>query len=397
MPSSSVYSCHTSNGASVQIIKSSPVLESRTRTGASKFWQGHVYQDGRKFYTGTSYWQVNLKGVKSKVTFSEPYEALPKNVGRANETSALIQAHSEFDSFVLKQRDKGYSDAGSIGLSVDIESDSPLNRDSNPLPMLAHKFRDHGHKVKFPCFVQPKLDGMRMLFNGERAWSRGNKAIIPDVIKHLLGNTQGYILDGELILPGNGPLQDTMSAAKKFRPGISDKLQYWVYDIVDPTKTYAERKKILEGLHSDLGNKNIIFTPTPECISADGIQLMHKQYVGAGYEGTIIRDPKALYEVGHRSYGLMKLKDAFDEEFEIVDVIEGGGIAAGQAIFKCKTKNGGIFDSTPQATHTDRREMFKERDKLIGKWATVKHYGYTKDGIPMFQNTVAVRDWDDFN
>ncbi len=378
----------------MQIIKSSPVLVSRTRTGASKFWQGHVYEneDGDQFYTGTSYWQVNLKGVKSKVTFSEPYEAIQKNVGRANETTAYDQAHSEFDSFVKKQRDKGYSEE----LSIDLETGGGIIV-GNPLPMLAHKFRDHGHKVKYPCFVQPKLDGMRMLFNGERAWSRGNKAIIPEVIKHLLVNSQGYILDGELILPGNGPLQDTMSAAKKFRPGISDKLQYWVYDIVDPTKTYAERKKILEGLHGDFKNPNIILTPTIECISEEGVRLMHTQYVGKGYEGTIIRDPKGLYEIGHRAYSLMKMKDVFDEEFEIIDVFEGGGIAAGQAILKCKTKDGEIFDSTPQATHADRKEMFKDRDNLIGKWATVKHYGYTKDGIPMFQNTVAIRDWEDFN
>jgi len=380
----------------VKIIKSSPILESRTRTGASKFWQGHVYQDGRKFYTGTSYWQVSLKGVKSKVTFSEPYEALPKNVGRANETSALIQAHSEFDSFVLKQRDKGYGDAGSIGISVDIESDSPLTRDSNPLPMLAHKFSDRKHNVTFPCFVQPKLDGMRMLFNGERAWSRGNKEILPSVIDHLLCKTQGYILDGELILPGNGPLQDTMSAAKKFRPGISDQLQYWVYDIVDPTKTYAERKKILEGLHSDFKNPSIILTPTFGCISETGVHILHEQFIGSGYEGTMIRNSAGKYEIGHRSPSLLKLKNFQDSEFKIVGFEQGEGSFSGAMIFVCESSSGKTFNVLPKGTMEYRQSLWDDRETLVNKYLTVQYQTLTNDGIPQFPIGIAIRNDGDF-
>jgi len=369
----------------MKIIQSSPILESKTRTGKDKLWQGHVYQDGTRFFTGTSYWQVAKDGTESKRQSSEPYEALPKNVGKGNETSAKDQAVSEFESFVKKQMDKGYSAVG----SVKVEGD--------PLPMLAHKFRDHGHKVVYPVYVQPKLDGMRMLFDGKRGWSRGNKAIIPEVIQHLQIDASGYILDGELILPGNGPLQDTMSAAKKFRPGISDKLQYWVYDIVAPELTYHERYNILPIIQSKFNNSNIIFTPTSVAKSETDVRDYQKKYVGAGYEGTIIRDPDGKYEIGHRSYSLLKLKDFEEEEFKIIDVIEGGGMMVGMAIFRVETKDGNTFESTPEANHDQRKEMFVDRNKLIGKWATIRFYGKTKDGIPMFNNTVAVRDWEDFN
>jgi len=373
----------------VRIIESSPILESKTRTGKDKLWQGHVYQDGTRFFTGTSYWQVAKDGTESKRQSSEPYEALPKNVGKGNETSAKDQAVSEFESFVKKQMDKGYSAVG----SVKVEGD--------PLPMLAHKFRDHGHKVVYPVYVQPKLDGMRMLFDGKRGWSRGNKAIIPEVIQHLQIDTGGYIFDGELILPGNGPLQDTMSAAKKFRPGISDKLQYWVYDIVEPNMTYKERMtvlgKIFMGPTTPWNSNNIIWTLTSKADDEAEVLLVHKQFVADGYEGTIIRDPNGKYEIGNRSYSLLKLKDFQDEEFKIIDVIDGGGMMVEMAIFRVETKDGKIFESTPQANHDQRKEMFKDRKKLIGKWATIRFYGKTKDGIPMFNNSVAVRDWEDFN
>jgi DNA ligase 1 len=371
----------------MKMIQSSEVFESKTRTGAAKFWQNHIYQDGKRFFTGSSHWQVNKQGVKSKVTFAEPYIVEPKNIGRANETSPFQQALLEFESNIKKYQDKGYSVQG----AKKVESD--------PLPMLAHKFRDHGHKVKYPVYVQPKLDGMRMLFDGKRGWSRGNKAILPEVIAHLTNiDTRGHIFDGELILPGNVPLQETMSAAKKFRAGISDTLQYHVYDLVIPDKTYTERLEILRQLFKGGGgyNKDIILTKTMFFGNESIVLEFHQLVVAEGYEGTIIRDPNGKYEIGHRSYSLLKLKDFQDEEFKIVDVLDGGGVSAGQAIFRLETAEGKLFDSTPEAGHEQRKEWFKDRKKLIGKWATAKFYGKTKDGIPVFNNTVAIRDEADF-
>ena len=40
----------------ITTVKSSPILESKTRTGAAKFWQGHTVTDGTKWFTQTSYW-----------------------------------------------------------------------------------------------------------------------------------------------------------------------------------------------------------------------------------------------------------------------------------------------------------------------------------------------------
>ena len=86
--------------------RSSPILVSKTRTGNEKFWQAHVGEVGGRWFTNTTYWQVNKAGVKSLVQSSDPYEATPKNVGKANETSAKDQAESEFDSMVNIARDQ---------------------------------------------------------------------------------------------------------------------------------------------------------------------------------------------------------------------------------------------------------------------------------------------------
>jgi hypothetical protein len=69
-----------------------------------------------------------------------------KNVGRSNETTAESQAISEAQGLWNKQKDrKGYT--------VELPTEAPN------LPMLAHKYKDHSKKVKFPCVVSPKIDG----------------------------------------------------------------------------------------------------------------------------------------------------------------------------------------------------------------------------------------------
>src|SRR3990172_7140063 len=96
----------------MDIIQSSPFLFSKTRLGKDKFWQAHVVQNKKQWFTQTSYWQTTKSGEQSLVQWSEPYEATPKNVNKVNEMSAEDQAHAEFNSMVQKQRDKGYTEPG---------------------------------------------------------------------------------------------------------------------------------------------------------------------------------------------------------------------------------------------------------------------------------------------
>ena len=357
------------------------ILEAKTRTGAAKFWQGHVVKIGKKWYTRTSYWQINKAGKKSLVQWSEPYEATPKNVGKANETSAEEQAKLELESMFKKQLDKGYSEQGK------------KKSTKRPLPMLANKFKERGHKITWPAYVQPKFNGMRMLYDGKKAWSRMGKDIIPEVIQHLKFETWGHIVDGELILPGNLILQETMKAAKKFYPGLSDTLLYIVYDVVEPDKTFSERYDILKKLVTAKGvSKNVILAPTHQVIDVADVVTYHKKFTSEKYEGTMIRDNSCGYEIGHRSNQLQKYKDFVDAEFEIIGVKEGEGSFKGCAIFKCITLEGKDFDCTPEGSMEHRKELFKNRDNYIGKFLTVQYAELTKDKKPQFPVGVDIRD-----
>jgi ATP-dependent DNA ligase len=363
-------------------IKSSKVMVAKNKAGGKKFWQLHIVQDGAKFYTQTSWYQEMGVGSLSKEQFSEPYYAEPTNVGRANERSSKEQADFEFDSILKKQRD--------LGFRYENEKASETKK-----PMLAHKFRDHVDKAVWPSFVQPKLNGIRMLFDGKVGTTRGGKDIIPECIAHLQFNTDGHIMDGELMLPGNQLLQVSMTAIKKFRPELSPQLIYHVYDVVEPEMPYAQRMELVKKLCKN-APPNVHMVQTEVCNSKDEVMGFHKLFTSQGYEGAMLRNPRVGYEDGKRSYSLLKVKSFVDAEFKIVDVIEGGGNAVGTAIFVLEASNGSIFNCRPEGTQESRREMFEARKSLIGKYLSVRYFELSKDGIPIFPVGVTVREKGEF-
>jgi ATP-dependent DNA ligase len=366
----------------MNIVKSSEWLISENKAGGEKFWRLHIVKDGNDYYTQTEWYQISKTGRETKRQTSEPYYAEPTNVGRSNERDSEAQAEFEFDAVIKKQRDKGFRAKGE-------------RKNVRPMPMLAHKFVDHKKKVEFPVYVQPKLNGMRMLFDGENGWSRGNKEVIPEVIQHLKFDTGGFILDGELMLPNNVLLQESMTAIKKYRPELSPKLLYHVYDIVDSELPYAKRQQIIHDiLHT--APSNVVRVPTWEAFNEVDVMVWHKSFVRDGFEGTMIRNPDMPYEIGKRSYSLLKLKDFVDAEYRIVAVTDGDGSDVGLAIFELETDSGERFNCRPEGSQENRADLFKNRRELVGKYLTVRYQELSKDGIPIFPVGVSIREWGEF-
>lgn len=84
-----------------------------------------------------------------------------------------------------------------------------------------------------------------------------------------------------------------------------------------------------------------------------------------------------------------------DAEFKVVDVIEGVGKMAGCAVFVCKTVQEKTFNTAMKATMEERRKMYTERKKYIGKQLTVRFFEWTDDQIPRFPLGVCFRGYKD--
>lgn len=253
------------------------------------------------------------------------------------------------------------------------------------MPMLAHEYSKHGHKMPDEVIVQPKLDGVRMMvrMNPDETlamWTRTGKDVTN--MEHLkpelrLFMKPGMIVDGEVYDP-----EETFNTISGiFRKNESNTLKFFIFDFVNSEKSFLER------FEKCCDKFEFIFFLENKKISKTLIDKKHDLYFSRGYEGIIIRNPDCGYESG-RSYGLMKYKKFYDKEFEIVSVTGGKD---GIPIFTCATKKGHQFNVRTRGTREQRLERGIHD---IGKMLTVRYQELGDNGVPRFPVGISVRDYE---
>lgn len=315
---------------------------------------------------------------------------VPKNVGRANATTAEEQAVQEAEALYVHQKTRKYRE------SIE-ESKYDLL-----LPMLAQKYEEGKHTSEEGYYCQPKLDGVRCLalWDGKdiRLLSRqGRDYELPHVKKALRGVLpKDWILDGELYKHGT-PLQKINSLVKKPRKE-SEEILFSIYDApkIDgsTTERFEDRYEQYSSLQEHADEPGLAFISSKKVTDdPEVIRQYEATAVQYGFEGCILRHPSGVYSFGYRSRELLKVKTFQDAEFEIVGYKDGVGKFAGKVIFVCKNDlNDSEFDVVPKGTMEERALMFQHGEKFIGKMYTVKFFGRTLNDLPTFPVGLRLRE-----
>jgi ATP-dependent DNA ligase len=358
-----------------------PKLYKRTSGGSTQEWLISVNKHDDGYSIDTEYGLIDGAKQYSQVVITKG-----KNVGKKNETTVKEQAESEALSKWNKQKDKGYSESS---------DEITLAEKMNKKPMKANDFGSC--KIQYPCYMQPKLDGNRCIAAKENGvialTSRGNKPIkgaehIAAELKDLLSD--GDIIDGELYIH-NTSLEKLNSLIKK-KQADSKKLKYCVYDCITPGP-YSVRQQRLQTLFP-ANYKTIELVKTVVVNNEAEVMEVFREFRNEGYEGGMIRHGPDEYKAGYRSNSLLKVKEWKDDEFEIVDVVEGEGKFKGLGIIELVTKEGYRFKATPLGDESRRREYFNNRKNYIGKFGTVEYFEYTNTDkpVPKMANFKCIRD-----
>lgn len=383
-------------------MKSFSTLYKKTSTGAIQFWTINAVENSNLAggYSGliTEYGQVGTESPQKTVDVIKK----GKNIGRANETSAAEQAELEAQAKWEKQKKKGYVE--SIEAAEKGELDSII--EGGIVPMLAHGFTDHGHKIKYPCYAQPKLDGIRCIAivkNGKcTLWSRTRKPIagVPHIareVERLYGKLD-VILDGELYNHDlKKDFEKIVSVVRQEKPQPGHEIvQYHIYDVVTD-QTFSDRwENFFKRLPIPSEPPKYCFMVSTGVInSEDQVQTAFDAAVKMGFEGLMLRNKDAKY-VNKRSYDLQKVKEFEDAEFDIVGVEEGRGKLSGHVgSFVCVMPNGKTFLAKMAGDTGRLQEYFQNPKFWQGKRLTVKYQGLTgKEGVPRFPIGVAIRDYE---
>jgi ATP-dependent DNA ligase len=128
------------------------------------------------------------------------------------------------------------------------------------------------------------------------------------------------------------------------------------------------------------------------CNSYEDIKIMHDYFVTEGYEGIILRKDEQYKNT--RSSNLLKYKEFDDDEMEIIGFSEGVGTEVGLVIWEVKTNDGLIFTVRPKGDFEERKKLFENGEKYIGKKITVRFQGKSEKGIPRFPIGISIRDYE---
>lgn len=244
--------------------------------------------------------------------------------------------------------------------------------------MLAHDGANHEKKIIGTKILEPKLDGVRVItvINYElrtvQQFSRNGKELLnfshitDELSKHIDEFGRSYILDGEII---SSSFQDLMKQVHRKDDVKADDAKLMLFDILPLSEFRNGRSVMTQKMRSNLLKtfKNIwdkvpsigLVTQTEvDLDSAVGeIQFcqFNKDAIDAGYEGIMIKDPKAIYEC-KRSTSWLKQKPFIEVSLTVLETEEGTGRNVGKmGALVCEgTEDGKLIKVNVGSGFTDR-------------------------------------------
>jgi DNA ligase 1 len=399
-----------------------PTLYQKTQTGAIQRWEIRVDHEEGASLIVTTYGQVDGKLQSTSDTIWKG-----KNEGRANATTPAAQAKKEAKARWTKQLKKGYVEdiekarAGEVDTSVIQGGIPPMLAPNKSYP----KDPDLEKAIKFPCYFQPKLDGMRCIATIDDGkvslWTRTRKPIrtVPHIVEALEKAFTGHhhiILDGELYNHDyRDRFEDLMSILRKDGPdpeGEYLNAQFHVYDCPEyqpdplPEKgfemfgnmnsTFDFRNVCVElcftSITTDMPIKRVI---TTRAYSMDELRALYELALVDGYEGGMARNKDGKYESDRRSKNLQKMKEFMDAEFPVVGINDGRGKDAGTAAtIEVRLPDGRTVPVRLKKPYAYRRQLFEHHEMWKNKILTVTFKRYTADGLLYIPTAKDFRDYE---
>lgn len=196
---------------------------------------------------------------------------------------------------------------------------------------------------------------------------------------------EGYVLDGELYIPGY-TVNDINSAIKNKDNPLNRQVQYWCYDLAIEDTAQYKRLEILDNYldvfqhdwfekRQHLNNLDtLIYLPHFSINDEVDAMEMRDEFIELGFEGLIMRNPIEEYQFGKRNMAMLKYKKATDGKFLIVDIYPEGE-KRDLPLFKLKND---INDATFEVHingNFEYQKMFlddKIRENTIGKYMFVE-------------------------
>jgi len=278
-------------------------------------------------------------------------------------------------------------------------------------PMLAFQKRPNLSKITFPVLISPKIDGFRALAWGGSLVSRNLKPIQSDYVQNCF-EALPKGLDGELVV--GDPTFDrtqvfrrTSSAVTRKNNDVIEDLRYYIFDNFVTPGPFQDRFHVAKKFVQDQDWPGLYIVEHVVVNSAEEALEFEARCVEQGYEGAMIRAINGPYKNGRSTENegwLLKLKTFDASEARILDFYERmhneneaeinalghterstkkeGMVPAGTlGGFEAEDVNTLVRFNLGRGRMTDpeAQEIWDHRRKYLGKVATYKFQGITKE------------------
>lgn len=296
-------------------------------------------------------------------------------------------------------------------------------------------------KVIYPCWVQPKIDGVRAMNLQGTLTGRSLDPFAGYGVTEYFSHPIFLGFDGEMTL-GNTPNSRerlcslTTGAMGRFK-GVTEMpdLHWWVFDHVTSDSVnlpYERRYEYLRGQVEALRHPRVHIVPVFKINNSWALNDRIARLFDQGYEGAIIRNPRAAYKPGRatqKGQELWRVKSWADAEILVTGITEGdmnsneaekntlgrtkrssakaGMVPNGQVgsiqgtlleDFHCpitKTllfrKGLAITVGSGEMTVKEAEYFHKNPTKIIGQIAKFKHMTHGVKDLPRFPTYVSLR------
>lgn len=200
-------------------------------------------------------------------------------------------------------------------------------------PMLAAPTKDEELRcIKFPKLISAKIDGIRMLVmevDGKPVALTRKLLPIPNRhVQRLFARPEFVGLDGELALgdPWGKDCYRLTNSAVMTAEGEPD-IKWHVFDSFrNPTDWYGKRAFDARQIIHKYGLRDAVRWLSQIAVYNEAeMRAMEEGYLDQGYEGAILRDPRAPYKYGRstlKQEWMLKIKRFTDSDAEVIGVTE---------------------------------------------------------------------------
>jgi len=188
-------------------------------------------------------------------------------------------------------------------------------------------------KVQFPCWVQPKIDGVRAMNLNGTLTGRSLDQFAGFGITEYFSRPEFKGFDGEMILGSKPNCTDRLCSATTGAMGrfkeVSEmaNLHWYVFDYLDaPNLSYEVRYRKLKEQVQMLNHHRIHLVPSTLVHNLELLKSFIAYCANDGYEGTIIRNPRAPFKPGRatlKGQELWRVKPWADAEILVTGITEG--------------------------------------------------------------------------